>query len=105
MKKGVDILSEDIRKHITTRNIYRVFNDFIFPMISKEERKFLQDVEDFMVEEIEPAIDLDKDVYELFKILGKKNYVQRLNPYGDLEQSGKYGMRYEFYCKYNHLLW
>ncbi len=95
MKKGVDILSEDIRKKLTTRNIYRVFNDFIFPMISKDEREFLQEVEDFMVKEIEPAIDLSEDVYDLFKILGKKNYVQRLNPYGDLADSGKYGMRYE----------
>ena len=74
MKKGVDILSDEIRSKITTRNIYEIFNQFIFPMISKEERRFLKEVEDFMVEEVEPAIDLNKDVYELFKILGKKNF-------------------------------
>ncbi|MHA1112774.1 MAG: acyl-CoA dehydrogenase family protein [Promethearchaeota archaeon] len=95
MKKGVDILSDEIRSKITTRNIYEIFNQFIFPMISKEEREFLKEVEDFMIKEVEPAIDLNKDVYDLFKILGKKNYVQRLNPYGDLANSGKYGMRFE----------
>jgi len=95
MKKGVTILSDKIREKITTQNIYRVFNDFIFPMISAEEREFLREVEDYMVKQIEPKIDLSNDVYGLFKILGKKNYVQRLNPYGDLAESGKYGMRYE----------
>lgn len=95
MKKGVDILSDEIRSKINTRNIYKIFNQFIFPMINEEERKFLQEVEDFMVEEVEPVIELNEDVYGLFKVLGKKNYVQRLNPYGDLANSGKYGMRFE----------
>ena len=65
MKKGVDILSDEIRSKITTRNIYEIFNQFIFPMITKEEREFLEEVEDFMVEKVEPAIDLNKDVYDL----------------------------------------
>ncbi|MBN2157185.1 MAG: acyl-CoA dehydrogenase [Candidatus Lokiarchaeota archaeon] len=95
MKKGVNILSDEIKSKLTTRNIYRIFNQFIFPMISNDEREFLREVEDYMLERIEPSINLDKDVYELFKILGKKNYIQRLNPYGDLAGSGRYGMRYE----------
>ncbi|TXT67383.1 MAG: Acyl-CoA dehydrogenase domain-containing protein [Promethearchaeota archaeon] len=94
MKKitGVDILDDDVKKNLTTRNIYEVFNNFIIPLINEEEREFLETLEDFLINEVEPKIDLNKDVYSLFPILGKKNYIQRLNQYGDTE---KYGMRYE----------
>ncbi len=94
MKKitGVEILDEDIKEKITTRNIYKVFNNFIIPLINKREQKFLEEVEDFLIERIEPAIDLNEEVYDLFPILGEGNYIQRLNEYGDSEQ---YGMRYE----------
>lgn len=94
MKKitGVDILDENIKETITTRNIYKVFNNFIIPLISKKEEKFLRELEDFLIDRVEPAIDLNKEVYELFSILGKENYIQRLNQYGDSE---RYGMRYE----------
>ncbi len=94
MKKitGVDILDPDIKKRLSTRNIYEIFNNFIIPLISKEEQDFLRELEEFLLKEVEPKIDLNKDVYELFPILGKKNYMQRLNKYGDMD---KYGMHYE----------
>jgi alkylation response protein AidB-like acyl-CoA dehydrogenase len=94
MKKvtGPDILDSDIKEKLSTRNIYDVFNEFIIPMITKEEQEFLLELEAFLIKEVEPKIDLNNDVYELFPILAKGNYIQRLNQYGD---SKHYGMRYE----------
>lgn len=94
MKKitGVEILDSKIKEKLSTRNIYEILNNFIIPLITKEEQEFLVELEDFLLKEIEPKIDLTKDVYELFPILGKKNYIQRLNKYGDIDE---YGMRYE----------
>jgi acyl-CoA dehydrogenase len=94
MKKitGADILDDDIKERLTTRNIYNIFNNFIIPLISKEEQEFLEELEDFLIKEVEPKINLNKEVYELFPILAKGNYIQRLNQYGNIE---KYGMHYE----------
>ena len=94
MKKitGVEILDSKIKEKLSTRNIYEILNNFIIPLITKEEQEFLIELEDFLLKEIEPKIDLTQDVYELFPILGKKNYIQRLNKYGDIDE---YGMRYE----------
>ncbi|RLI66973.1 MAG: hypothetical protein DRO88_00370, partial [Promethearchaeia archaeon] len=91
-EKGVQIIDPDIKKSISTRNIFKIFNELIYSMLSKEEMEFLLELEDFMLREVEPRIDYAKSVYELFPILGKGNYMQRLNPYGE----GKhFGMRYE----------
>ncbi|MFX1325116.1 MAG: acyl-CoA dehydrogenase family protein [Promethearchaeota archaeon] len=92
MITGVDILDEEIKEKLTTENIYKIFNNFIFPLITEEEREFLEELEEFLLREIEPKIDLNEEVYGLFPILGKKYYIQRLNPYGDYK---KYNMRYE----------
>ena len=94
MKKitGVNILDDDIREKLVTRNIYEIFNNFIIPLITKEEQEFLRELEAFLMKEVEPKINLNNDVYELFPIIAKKNYMQRLNQYGDSE---RYGMRYE----------
>lgn len=94
MKKitGVNILDKTITEKLTTENIYKIFNNFIFPLINDEERTFLKELEEFLIKEVEPKIDLNKDVYELFPILGKGNYIQRLNKFGDIKE---YGMRYE----------
>ncbi len=94
MKKvlGPDLLDTDIKEKLSTRNIFDIFNNFIIPLINKDEQEFLVELEDFLIKKVEPKIDLNKDVYELFPILGKENYIQRLNQYGDCEQ---YGMRYE----------
>ena len=94
MKKitGVNILDDDIREKLVTKNIYEIFNNFIIPLITKEEQEFLRELEDFLIKEVEPKINLNNDVYELFPIIAKGNYIQRLNQYGDSE---RYGMRYE----------
>ena len=92
MITGVDILDEDIKEKLKTENIYKIFNNFIIPLITEEEREFLEELEQFLLKEIEPKKNLNEEVYELFPILGKKNYIQRLNPYGDSE---RYNMRYE----------
>jgi len=94
MKKitGVNILDDDIKDKLTTRSIYEIFNKFVIPLITKEEQEFLEEVEDFLIKKIEPKINLNEEVYDLFPILGEKNYIQRLNQYGNSE---KYGMRFE----------
>jgi alkylation response protein AidB-like acyl-CoA dehydrogenase len=92
MITGVDILDEEIKEKLRTENIYKIFNNFIIPLITEEEREFLEELEQFLLKEIEPRINLNEEVYELFPILGKKNYIQRLNPFGDSE---RYNMRYE----------
>lgn len=92
MITGVDILDEEIKEKLKTEYIYKIFNNFIIPLITEEEREFLEDLEEFLLNNIEPKINLNEEVYNLFPILGKKNYIQRLNPYGDFE---KYNMRYE----------
>jgi alkylation response protein AidB-like acyl-CoA dehydrogenase len=92
MITGVDILDDEIKEKLTTENIYKIFNNFIFPLITEEEREFLEELEEFLLKEVEPKINLSEEVYDLFPILGKKYYIQRLNPYGDYK---KYNMRYE----------
>lgn len=92
MITGVDILDDEIKEKLRTENIYKIFNNFIFPLITEEEREFLEELEFFLLKNIEPKMNLNEEVYELFPILGKKNYIQRLNPIGD---SKRYNMRYE----------
>ena len=89
---GVDILEEEIKEKLRTENIYKIFNNFIIPLITEEEREFLEELESFLLKEIEPKMNLNEEVYDLFPILGKKNYIQRLNPHGAFE---RYNMRYE----------
>ncbi len=89
---GVDILDEEIKEKLKSENIYKIFNNFIFPIITEEEREFLEELELFLLKNIEPKMNLTEEVYSLFPILGQKNYIQRLNPYGEFE---RYNMRYE----------
>ncbi len=74
MKKitGVDILDDEVKEKLTTKNIYKIFNNFIMPLITDEERAYLEELELFLLKNIEPNIDLNTEVYELFPILGKK---------------------------------
>ncbi|MHA1748452.1 MAG: acyl-CoA dehydrogenase family protein [Promethearchaeota archaeon] len=94
MKKitGVDILDGEVKEKLTTKNIYKIFNNFIMPLITEEERAFLEELELFLLKSIEPNVDLNTEVYELFPILGKKNYIQRLNNFGDCKRCN---MRFE----------
>ncbi|MHA1148918.1 MAG: acyl-CoA dehydrogenase family protein [Promethearchaeota archaeon] len=94
MKKitGARILDDDIDQKLTTRNIYEIFNNFIIPLITKEEKEFLMELEDYLIKEVEPKINLNNEVYELFPVLGKVHLIQRLNPYKHVR---RHGMRYE----------
>ncbi|MHA1342137.1 MAG: acyl-CoA dehydrogenase [Promethearchaeota archaeon] len=81
IRKRVDLLDSKIKKKLKTENIFKVLNQFIIPVISKRERDFLEELEDFLLKEIEPKIDYKKLVYNLFPILGKVNLLQRINPH------------------------
>ncbi|MHA1499548.1 MAG: acyl-CoA dehydrogenase family protein [Promethearchaeota archaeon] len=52
----------------------------------------MEELELFLLKSIEPNVDLNTEVYELFPILGKKNYIQRLNNFGDCKRCN---MRFE----------
>jgi alkylation response protein AidB-like acyl-CoA dehydrogenase len=89
---GVDVLDEDVKRKLTTKNIFKIFNNFIIPLITEDEKEFLEQLELFLLKKIEPEIKLEKEVYDLFPILGTKNYIQRLNRFGDCKFCN---MRYE----------
>jgi len=63
MKKitGVDVLDEEIKEKLRTENIYKIFNNFIFPLITEEEREFLEELEQFLLKEIEPRKTTSRD--------------------------------------------
>ncbi|GAB4315876.1 MAG: acyl-CoA dehydrogenase family protein [Promethearchaeota archaeon] len=92
MFRGVDVLSEKAKEKLTTANFYKIFNSFVVPLITHEEREFMLQLQDFCVNVLEPKIDLTRDVYHLFPVLGREGYMQRLNPIDGLEP---HGMRYE----------
>ena len=91
LEKGVSIINDEIKNKITTKNIYKILNQFIIPTLSKEERAFLEELEDYLINNVEPKIDLTKEVYPLFEELGKVNLLQRINPHG----MRRVGFRYE----------
>lgn len=88
---GVDLLDKRIGSVLTTENIFKILNQFIIPLINKKERAFLEELEEYLIEKVKPHVDLSKEVYELFPILGKVNLMQRLNPH-DMR---RVGFRYE----------
>jgi len=89
---GINILNEDIREKITTENIFKIFNSFIIPLLSHEERDFMLLLQKYCIDIIEPKIDMTRDVYNIFPFLGEAGYMQRLYPYEDFKP---FGMRYE----------
>jgi len=89
---GINILSQKIREKITTENIFKIFNSFIIPLLSHEERNFMLSLQQYCVDVLEPKIDLTQDVYALFPLLGEGGYMQRLYPY---KEYTSFGMRYE----------
>jgi len=90
--KGLEILDKEIKEKVKTEHVYKVFNQFMRPLITNEEFAFLENLEKYLLEEVEPKINFAKSVYELLPLLGKGNYMQRLNKHGDMKY---YGMRYE----------
>lgn len=89
---GINILNEEIREKIKTENIFKIFNSFIVPLLSHDERDFMLSLQQYCLEVVEPKIDLSRDVYSLFPVLGEAGYMQRLYAYQDFKP---FGMRYE----------
>ncbi len=85
------IINDDILEKMTLENVYKIFNDNVFPMLSDEEREFCENLEEFCID-LHPQIDKSKDVYALFPELGKKGYMQRINKWKDFTP---YGMKKE----------
>ncbi len=46
---SVDILYDEIKDKLRTEKIYKIFNDFIIPLITEEEREFLEELEQFFL--------------------------------------------------------
>ncbi|MBY9021497.1 MAG: hypothetical protein KGD67_10580, partial [Candidatus Lokiarchaeota archaeon] len=72
------IINDDILEKMTLENVYKIFNDNVFPMLSDEEREYCEKLEEFCLD-LQPKIDKSKDVYVLFPELGKNGYMQRIN--------------------------
>jgi alkylation response protein AidB-like acyl-CoA dehydrogenase len=76
------IINDNILEKMTLENVYKIFNDNVFPMLSDEEREFCINLEEFCID-LHPKIDKSKDVYVLFPELGKNGYMQRINKWKD----------------------
>ena len=85
------IIEDEIHGKMTLENVFRIFNDNVFPMLNDEEKEFCNELQKFSLE-LHPKIDKSKDVYELFPELGKRGYMQRINKWKDFTP---YGMKKE----------
>jgi alkylation response protein AidB-like acyl-CoA dehydrogenase len=85
------IIPDDILEKMNLSNIYKILNENIFPFLNSSEKQFVEDLEDFCIN-LDPQIDYEKDVYDLFPKLGANGYIQRMNPFQDFKQAG---MKYE----------
>ncbi len=85
------IIKDEILEKITLENVFKIFNDNIFPMLNPEEMEFCNQLQEFCLE-LDPKIDKSKDVYGLFPELGKHGYMQRINKWKDFTP---YGMKKE----------
>ena len=85
------IINDKILEMISLENVFKIFNDNIFPMLNDEERAYCNDLQTFCLE-LQPKIDKSKDVYVLFPELGKHGYMQRINKWRDFTP---YGMKKE----------
>ncbi|GAH89600.1 unnamed protein product, partial [marine sediment metagenome] len=65
------IIKDEILEKITLENVFKIFNNNIFPMLNDEEIKYCNDLQEFCLE-LHPKIDKSKDVYVLFPELGKR---------------------------------
>jgi len=85
------IIDDEIHEKMTLENVFKIFNDNVFPMLNDEEREYCHQLQEFSME-LQPRIDKSKDVYELFPELGKHGYMQRINKWRDFTP---YGMKKE----------
>ncbi len=85
------IINDEILAKMSLENIFKIFNDNVFPMLNEEEREYCIELQQFCID-LQPKIDKSKDVYVLFPELGKKGYMQRINEWKDFKP---YGMKKE----------
>ncbi len=85
------IINDQILEKMTLENVFKIFNDNIFPMLNEEEQEYCHKLQGFCLE-LHPKIDKSKDVYGLLPELGKQGYIQRINPWKEFKP---YGMKKE----------
>jgi alkylation response protein AidB-like acyl-CoA dehydrogenase len=85
------IIEDAIHEKMTLENVFKIFNDNVFPMLNDEEIAYCNELQEFCLN-LHPKIDKSKDVYELFPELGKHGYMQRINKWRDF---APYGMKKE----------
>ena len=85
------IINDEILEKMSLENVFKIFNDNVFPMLNAEEREYCTNLQDFCID-LNPKIDRSKDVYGLLPELGKYGYMQRINPWKDYKP---YGMKKE----------
>ncbi len=85
------IIDDQILEKMSLENVFKIFNDNVFPMLNDEEREYCQELQEFCLD-LHPKIDKSKDVYGLLPELGKRGYIQRINPWKEFKP---YGMKKE----------
>ncbi len=85
------IIDDKILEKMSLENVFKIFNDNVFPMLNEEEREYCQKLQEFCLD-LHPKIDKSKDVYGLLPELGKRGYIQRINPWKEFKP---YGMKKE----------
>ncbi|MFX1358475.1 MAG: hypothetical protein ACFFA8_14495, partial [Promethearchaeota archaeon] len=84
MKMQEKIIDDNILEKMTLENVFKIFNDNVFPMLNDEEKDYCKELQDFCLE-LHPKIDKSQDVYVLFPKLGKHGYLQRINEWKDFK--------------------
>jgi len=85
------IIDDKILEKMSLENVFKIFNDNVFPMLNEEEQNYCLELQQFSLN-LHPRIDKSKDVYGLLPELGKRGYIQRINPWKDFKP---YGMKKE----------
>jgi alkylation response protein AidB-like acyl-CoA dehydrogenase len=85
------IITDEILEKMSLENVFKIFNDNIFPMLNDEEIEYCNELQEFCLT-LSPKIDKSQDVYGLFPEVGNHGYIQRINPWKDFTP---YGMKKE----------
>ncbi len=81
------IINDQILEKMTLENVFKIFNNNIFPMLNEEEQEYCHTLQEFCLD-LHPKIDKSKDAHELLPQLGKHGYIQRINPWRDFKPIG-----------------
>ncbi|UCC18232.1 MAG: acyl-CoA dehydrogenase [Promethearchaeota archaeon] len=81
------IIDDQILEKMSLENVFKIFNDNVFPMLNEEERNYCKELQEFCLD-LNPKIDKSKDVYGLLPELGKHGYIQRINPWKEFKPFG-----------------